>query len=65
MARDTRKVRPPQHTLKIDPSLWPITAERARHESLRDLAVAFDVSYETIRQIIKRARADPDEVAVD
>ena len=30
-------------------------AERLRHESLRDLAVAYDVSHETIRKVADRA----------
>jgi len=37
--------------------LWPVIAARARHESLRDLAIAYDVSYETIRTIARRANA--------
>jgi hypothetical protein len=30
-------------------------AERLRNESLRDLAVAYDVSHETIRKVVDRA----------
>jgi hypothetical protein len=47
------KRRPPQQTSKIDPAQWPHIAERARFESLRDLAVAFGVSHETIRKIVR------------
>jgi hypothetical protein len=35
--------------------LYPAIAERARHESLRHLAVAYGVSHETIRAIVRRA----------
>ncbi len=38
----------------IDPTLWPTIAERSRYASLRDLAIAYDVSYETIRAIVRR-----------
>ncbi len=48
-------LRPPaQHQPQIDPALWPEIAERARHESLRALAVAYGVSHETIRTIVRR-----------
>ena len=39
--------------LAID--VGPEVAERLRHESLRDLAVAYDVSHETIRKVADRA----------
>ena len=47
--------RPQQHTPKLDHALWPRIAERARHESLRDLAAEYGVSHETIRTIVRRA----------
>jgi hypothetical protein len=49
-------VRLPPHAPRIDPSLWPTIAERARFEGLRDLAAAYGVSHETIRGIVRRAR---------
>jgi hypothetical protein len=42
----------PQHTPRIAPEHWPEVAERAKAASLRDLAVAYDVSHETIRKIV-------------
>ncbi len=50
----TMVARLPQHRPKIGPTLWPTIAERARSESLRDLAVEYGVSHETIRSIVKR-----------
>ena len=47
----------PQHTPRIDPSSWPVIAERVRHESLRDLAAEYGVSHETIRAIVRRVGA--------
>ena len=47
----------PQHTPRIDRSSWLVIAERARHESLRDLALAYGVSHETIRAIVRRVDA--------
>ncbi len=35
----------------------PEVAARARHESLRDLALAYGVSHETIRAVVKRVAA--------
>jgi hypothetical protein len=35
--------------------LNPSIAERARHESLRDLAAEYGVSHETIRGVVRRA----------
>ena len=46
--------RPVQHQPQIDPARWPEIAERARHQSLRALAVAYGVSHETIRTIVRR-----------
>ncbi len=46
--------RPPQQQPCIDPAHWAAIAARAEHESLRDLAVAYGVSYETIRAIVRR-----------
>ena len=55
-ARVSRKSLP-QHAPKLGPTLWPVIAARARHESLRDLACAYGVSHETIRAIVRRAAA--------
>ncbi len=46
--------RPPQQQPQIDPALWPEIAERAQHESLRDVAAEYGVSHETIRAIVRR-----------
>jgi predicted DNA binding protein len=35
--------------------LWPEIAERARYASLRDLAIEYGVSHETIRAVVRRA----------
>ncbi len=51
-------LRPPQHLPQIDPALWPEIAERARYESLRDLAAKYGVSHETIRAVVRRV-AEP------
>ena len=40
----------PRLALNVDAEL----AERARYESLRDLAVAYDVSHETVRAALRR-----------
>ena len=48
---------PAQKRPQITPVIWPEIVERARHESLRDLAIAYDVSYETIRTVVRRANA--------
>ena len=49
---------PPQRRPRLPRSAYPAIAERARHESLRDLAIAYDVSHETIRTIVwKTGRA--------
>ena len=45
---------PEQHRPHIDPVVWPEIAERARHDSLRQLAAAYGVSHETIRAIVRR-----------
>jgi hypothetical protein len=39
---------------RVDPALWTEIAARARCESLRELGVAYGVSYETVRRILKR-----------
>ena len=46
---------PRQRRRRLAPALYPIIVERARHESLRDLAVAYGVSHETIRAVVRRA----------
>ena len=48
-------MRPKQQRPRLDCSLWPVIAERARHESLRDLAAEYGVSHETIRAVVRRA----------
>ncbi|HEY8597053.1 MAG TPA: hypothetical protein VIL85_01405 [Thermomicrobiales bacterium] len=48
---------PPQHRPHLPPACWPEVAARARHESLRDLALAYGVSHETIRAVVKRIAA--------
>ena len=48
---------PAQKRRHLDSALGPLIADRARYESLRDLAAAYGVSYETIRAIVRRAHA--------
>ncbi len=50
----TRKPILSQHCPRLPRELWPEIAERARHESLHDLAEAYGVSHETIRTIVRR-----------
>ena len=45
---------PPQQRPRLPRSSYPAIAERARHESLRDLAAEHGVSHETIRAIVRR-----------
>ena len=52
-------VRPAQQQPQIDPALWAEIAERARYASLRDLAVEYGVSHETIRAVVRRVAAPP------
>jgi hypothetical protein len=47
---------PPQHRPRLDRALVPAIAERARCESLRDLAAEYGVSHETIRAVVRRTR---------
>jgi hypothetical protein len=47
---------PPQKCPALSPDTWPIIAERAKHESLRDLAAEYGVSHETIRAITLRTQ---------
>jgi hypothetical protein len=49
-----RPATPKQKRPRLHPSRWPEIAERARYESLRDLAAAYSVSHETIRAILGR-----------
>ena len=51
---DKPAVRPQQQRPQLDRALWPAIAERARCESLRDLAADYGVSHETIRAIVRR-----------
>jgi hypothetical protein len=46
--------RPEQQRPRLDRAHWSAIAERARHESLRDLAAEDGVSRETIRTITRR-----------
>ena len=48
---------PRQKRPHLPRDLWPAIAERARHASLRDLAVEYGVSHETIRAIVRRVAA--------
>ncbi len=45
----------PQKRPQLSQRLWPEIAQRAQHESLRDLAAEYGVSHETIRAIVRRA----------
>ena len=50
---------PPSHKRpRLATDVGQELAERLRHESLRDLAVAYDVSHETIRKVAHRAWRD-------
>jgi hypothetical protein len=48
---------PRQHRPRVPRACWPEIARRVRHESLRELAMEYDVSYETIRAIVHRVRS--------
>jgi len=41
---------------KIPPSEWDSVLRRAEHESLRQIARDYDVSYEAVRRVIRAAR---------
>jgi hypothetical protein len=45
-----------QQRPRLAPECWPEIAARAEQESLRALALAYGVSHETIRAIVRRAR---------
>jgi hypothetical protein len=45
---------PLQQRPRLPRSSYPTIAERARHESLRDLAAEYGVSHETIRAVVRR-----------
>jgi hypothetical protein len=47
---------PRQERSRLPRQLCPVIAERARYESLRDLAIEFAVSHETIRAIVRRTQ---------
>jgi hypothetical protein len=55
--QQARPATPKQKRPRIHPTDWPEIAQRARHESLRDLAAAYGVSHETIRAITGRVAA--------
>ncbi len=57
--------RPPQHQPQVAPALWAEIAERARHESLRDLAAEYGVSHQTISNIVKRTVGEQHAFAAD
>ncbi len=40
---------------RLLPELWPEIAAHAEQESLRDLAIVYGVSHETIRAVARRA----------
>ena len=44
----------PQHHPRLARDYWPEIAERARYESLRDLAAMYGVSHEIIRAVVRR-----------
>jgi hypothetical protein len=48
---------PPQQRPRLPRSCYAAIAERARYESLRDLAAEYGVSHETIRAIVRRVGA--------
>ncbi|MDP9375851.1 MAG: transposase family protein [Chloroflexota bacterium] len=48
---------PPHKQPHLECRLWPEIAERARHESLRNVAAEYGVSHETIRTILRRLTA--------
>ena len=54
---------PAQQRPHLDPARWPEVAERARHESLRALAIEYHVSHETIRTIVRRMAGKGSTVA--
>jgi hypothetical protein len=43
-----------QQRPRLAPDCWPEIAARAEHESLRDLAVVYGVSHETVRAVVRR-----------
>jgi Mg2+ and Co2+ transporter CorA len=56
--------KPKQQHPRLDRSLWPAIAERARRESLRELAAEYGVSHETIRAItVRNTRSRLDRIA--
>jgi hypothetical protein len=50
--QNAKPATPKQKRPRLHPSQWPEIAERARYESLRDLAAVYGVSHETIRAIL-------------
>ena len=46
--------RPLQCRPRLPRQCWPEIAERAQYESLRDLAVEYGVSHETIRAVVRQ-----------
>jgi len=51
----TTTSQPGQQRPRLSRGRYATIAERAHHESLRDLALAYGVSHETIRAIVRRA----------
>jgi len=56
-SKRAQAARRPRNTPKPGPASWQAIAERSRHESPRDLAGAYGVSYETLRTVSRRANA--------
>ncbi len=61
----TPTLTPPHKQPHLDCHLWPEIANRAEHESLRDLAAEYNVSHETIRAVMKRVAGDRQAPAAD
>ncbi len=63
-AEDAPRPVPPQKRPRLDPARWPEIAARASYESLRDLAIEFGVSHETIRTVIRRTVKEHEDIAL-
>ena len=56
----TQVTAPPEHRRsQLERAQWSEIAKRARFESLRDLAVEYGVSHQTISNIVHRERRNP------
>lgn len=56
---------PPQKRPRLDRRFYPTIAQRAKFESLRDLATEYGVSYETIRAVVRRVADERRSFAAD